>query len=184
MAGDSPGEKLWKRLRVGGRDSAESKTQDGSPLQHGAIASSADLSQDTERATVSTMTAPPTLRSTADASTPPFSSSAACSFRRRIPYLSEQHCRQGCLRKVVPGSEETRSSVQLEIKYIPEGGAAQCSRIVMKNIYSESSGSSSPQPYLSHGLGLSCERLELFAPQNLRASQCQPAMRSTTSPQV
>ncbi|KAK4232689.1 hypothetical protein C8A03DRAFT_39724, partial [Achaetomium macrosporum] len=73
MAGDSSGKKWWKRLGVGGRKSAKSKKQDGSP-QEGAIASSADSSQGNavlspEHAAPSTTTVPPALRSTADAST-------------------------------------------------------------------------------------------------------------------
>jgi hypothetical protein len=46
MAGDSFGKKWLKRLRVGGRNSAESKTRDGTPPQ-GAIAFSANSCQGT-----------------------------------------------------------------------------------------------------------------------------------------
>ncbi|KAK3934862.1 hypothetical protein QBC46DRAFT_425470 [Diplogelasinospora grovesii] len=72
MAGDPSGKKWWKRLRVCGRKSAKSKTQDSSRHEN-AIPSSANSSQgnagiDPEPATSPTTTAPPALRSTADTS--------------------------------------------------------------------------------------------------------------------
>jgi hypothetical protein len=48
MAGDSSGKKWWKRLGVGGRKSAKTKTPDSSP-QESVIASSADSAEGTKQ---------------------------------------------------------------------------------------------------------------------------------------
>ncbi|KAK4141539.1 WD40-repeat-containing domain protein [Dichotomopilus funicola] len=63
MAGDSSAKQRWKWLRVGGRNSAKSKTHDGSAQHANAVLSP-------EPATPSTTAAPPALRPTADAATP------------------------------------------------------------------------------------------------------------------